>query len=716
MDLKNLLVLCGFFVALLVFILFHLRSVKTKANISFEISTFAVAAWCLSMIFYRATDLSSALIWAKLLYFFPAIIPTCLLLFALFFPKHNVNKAVIAAITFLTITMAILTLANGMVIENVAVNKGFERIIIFGWAYYWFYIFYIPGFFIATYIVLFRKFFKEGPLIRMQILYVLFGMTVSSVPAMITNLILPTFGRFEFNWLGQLFTVVWIGFVAYTIVRHRLIDVRLVVARSIAYILLISVIAVFYTSAVFIVGNAFIKDKISVTQTILYALLTIFVAFTFQPLKRLLEKATNRIFFKSDYNSNELLMRLTKILASNIRLEDLTRRTLGQLFTTIHISKGTFYIFQENHVPLSISGGFEDKNKYDEKEMRQICEKRKIIIFEEEKSEANKEIMRRLRISIILPLHVGEKLHGILLLGDKRSGDIYFEKDIQLLKIFGPEVSVAVENAKAYEEIRRFNITLEEKVDRATKDLKDANVKLQEVDKLKDEFVSLASHELRTPMTVIKSYLWLMLDKNNVGALSEKQRTYIDRAYSSTQRLINLVNDMLNVSRIESGRFTLAMKPIDLGELIGTVYAEMLPKAQEQKINLQFAKPLQPLPKVQADPERVEQVLINLIGNSLKFTPENGIIKIEINHNPKDATEIVSIVDNGKGISKEDMLKLFQKFSMVGTNYLVKQNAQGTGLGLYLSKSMIELMNGKIWVESEGEGKGSKFSFTLKTV
>jgi len=177
-----------------------------------------------------------------------------------------------------------------------------------------------------------------------------------------------------------------------------------------------------------------------------------------------------------------------------------------------------------------------------------------------------------------------------------------------------------------------------------------------------------------------------------------------------------LVNDMLNVSRIESGRFTLAMKPIDLGELIGTVYAEMLPKAQEQKINLQFAKPLQPLPKVQADPERVEQVLINLIGNSLKFTPENGIIKIEINHNPKDATEIVSIVDNGKGISKEDMLKLFQKFSMVGTNYLVKQNAQGTGLGLYLSKSMIELMNGKIWVESEGEGKGSKFSFTLKTV
>lgn len=364
---------------------------------------------------------------------------------------------------------------------------------------------------------------------------------------------------------------------------------------------------------------------------------------------------------------------------------------------------------------MSISGGVVDKNKYDEKKMHQICENKKIMIFEEEENEKNKEMMRNLKTSIILPLHVGEKMHGLLFLGDKKSGDIYFSKDIEVLKIFGPEVSVALENAKAYEEIRRFNITLKEEVNRATEDLKNANVKLQEMDKLKDEFVSLASHELRTPMTVIKSYLWLMLDKNNVKSLSEKQRMYVDRAYSSTQRLINLVNDMLNVSRIESGRLTLVMKSVDLGELISSVYAEMLPKAQEQKINLQFAIPLQSLPKVSADPERVEQVLINLIGNSLKFTPEEGTIKIEINHNPKEATEIVSISDNGKGINQEDMSKLFQKFSMVGTNYLIKQNSQGTGLGLYLSKSIIELMNGKIWAESEGIGAGSKFSFTLKT-
>lgn len=308
--------------------------------------------------------------------------------------------------------------------------------------------------------------------------------------------------------------------------------------------------------------------------------------------------------------------------------------------------------------------------------------------------------------TVVYPIYGGrDKAIGVFVASTKKRKEDISEYDYAMIKSFVDGVGIAMEHAMLYSNLKKIS-----------EQLSFANSKLQQLDKLKDEFVSLASHELRTPMTVIKSYLWLMLDKNNVGALSEKQKMYIDRAYTSTQRLINLVNDMLNVSRIESGRFTIAMKPMDLGLLINNVYAEMLPKAQEQKISLQFARPLQPLPQVQGDPERVEQVLINLIGNSLKFTSENGTIKIEINYDVKNSTEIVSIVDNGKGISPEDIPKLFQKFSMVGTNYLVKQNAQGTGLGLYLSKSIIDLMGGKIWAQSEGLGKGSKFIFTLKTV
>lgn len=294
---------------------------------------------------------------------------------------------------------------------------------------------------------------------------------------------------------------------------------------------------------------------------------------------------------------------------------------------------------------------------------------------------------------------------GVFVAGTKKKKEDLSKYELAIIQNFVDGVGIAMEHAMLYSNLRK-----------TSEQLKFVNAKLQDLDKLKDEFVSLASHELRTPMTVIKSYLWMMLDKKNVQSLSQQQRMYIDRAYTSTQRLINLVNDMLNVSRIESGRFTLNIQSIDIIELIASVYLEMLPKAQEQKINLQFARPLQALPQVVADPERVEQVLINLIGNSLKFTPSDGTIRIEINYNPENKTEIISVIDTGCGINKEDRQKLFQKFSMVSNNYLVKQNAQGTGLGLYLSKSIIELMGGKIWAESEGEGKGSKFSFILKTV
>jgi len=307
-----------------------------------------------------------------------------------------------------------------------------------------------------------------------------------------------------------------------------------------------------------------------------------------------------------------------------------------------------------------------------------------------------------IKTSMIYPIIVKEKSIGVLIFSLVKEEEEVSSDEKDLIRGFTDIVGLAVQDSQLYS-------SLEE----TSEKLKDANIKLTEVDKLKDEFVSLASHELRTPMTIIKSYLWMILEKEG-SPLNQKQKVYLDRAYASTERLIDLVNDMLNVSRIESGRLTLDIKPTDIIQLADSVYQEMLPKAQEQGIVLKFDKPGDTLPKVSADGERIEQVLINLIGNSLKFTPRSGKITISLSY--KDNMVTVSISDTGKGISKEDMPKLFQKFGMIGNDYLRKQNTQGTGLGLYLSKSIIELHGGKIWVESEGEDKGAKFSFTLKVV
>ncbi len=241
-----------------------------------------------------------------------------------------------------------------------------------------------------------------------------------------------------------------------------------------------------------------------------------------------------------------------------------------------------------------------------------------------------------------------------------------------------------------------------------TKQVYEMNAQLHSLDKLKDDFVSIASHELRTPMTAIRSYVWMALNKSDVP-LSDKLKRYLTRTLSSTERLINLVNEMLNISRIESGRVQITPKSFDIKQLSDDVVSEVGPRSQETGVNVQFI-PSQ-VSQVFADPDKVHQVLLNLVGNSLKFTPKGGSIQIILGQ--KDNEVVISIKDTGSGLSKEDIQKLFKKFGRLDNSYVVAGTSGGTGLGLYISKNLVDLMKGRIWAESQGVGKGATFSFTL---
>lgn len=309
-----------------------------------------------------------------------------------------------------------------------------------------------------------------------------------------------------------------------------------------------------------------------------------------------------------------------------------------------------------------------------------------------EKEAENLQQKLELKAIIIYPLIVRSDIIGLMVIGfSEAEGDISADSRALVDRLAGV-VGIALDNALLYQSIQ------------------EANQRLEQLDKLKDEFVSLASHELRTPMTVIKSYIWMLL-YNSGKELTPKEKIYLERAYGSTERLIKLVNDMLNVSRIESGRLKLEMKDLDIVNLVTTVTTELMPRAQELGLKLNLNKPDGPVKKLNGDSDRIEQILINFIGNSLKFTPTNGSITVSLVARETDV--LISISDTGRGIKKEDMHKLFQKFGMIGSAYLQKNQNQGSGLGLYLSKSLIELHGGRVRVESAGENKGSTFSFTL---
>jgi len=241
----------------------------------------------------------------------------------------------------------------------------------------------------------------------------------------------------------------------------------------------------------------------------------------------------------------------------------------------------------------------------------------------------------------------------------------------------------------------------------ATQQIQEANEKLEYVDKLKDEFVSLASHELRTPMTAIKSYVWLILN-NKAGPLEDKAREYLNRVYISTERLIRLVNEMLNISRIESGKVKLNLESVDMKQLVGDIQKEFQPKAQELGLTWSAEIP-ESLPHLTIDSEKIHQVFENLIDNALKYTPKGGSVRIRC----VPGTEHIefSVTDTGKGIHPDDMPKLFSKFGRLEGSYITITGS-GSGLGLYISKQYVELHRGKIWAYSD-LAKGSTFVFTL---
>lgn len=228
----------------------------------------------------------------------------------------------------------------------------------------------------------------------------------------------------------------------------------------------------------------------------------------------------------------------------------------------------------------------------------------------------------------------------------------------------------------------------------------------REVNQMKNEFVSTVSHELRTPLTSIKGYVDLILD-GEAGDINEIQREFLLIVKQNSDRLVDLINDLLDISRIESGRIHLKIQPIEVNDAIAGALETFKAVLEQQQMAVDVKIP-KDLPHAAGDRDRVGQVLINLISNAIKYSPGGG--KITVSSRKRDGQVVVSVTDTGIGISKEDQQHLFSKFYRVDSS--LTRDIGGTGLGLSICKTIIELLGGQIWIKS-APGKGSTFSFTL---
>jgi signal transduction histidine kinase len=258
---------------------------------------------------------------------------------------------------------------------------------------------------------------------------------------------------------------------------------------------------------------------------------------------------------------------------------------------------------------------------------------------------------------------------------------------------------------RAQDALRQAHDELETKVAERTRELQEANVQLREVDRLKSEFLATMSHELRTPLNSIIGFTGIIL-QGLTGPISDEQRKQLSMVYGSAKHLLGLINDLLDLSRIESGKMEVVRQPFQVNDVVAEVAQSLSPMVSQKGLRLITEPPDGPV-EIMSDRKKVFQILLNLANNAVKFT-DQGEVRIECRI--ETGALVVSVTDTGIGIKPENLPLLFEAFRQVDSSS--RRRYEGAGLGLHLCKKLVALLGGAIWAESEF-GRGSRFAFTL---
>lgn len=635
----------------------------------------------LSLIFTRSTIVGAALI------------PLTFICFVLTFTNsRRLNAKTVALLSVLPVVVIISAPTNANIIsvdshgQNAQTGPAYLLLIVILVAYFGYGIYRLG-----------RYYTRTTPNNRAQLQYVFAGLILTVVPGLITNGILPILGYSKPSAYGPIAVVFFSILTTIAIVRHRLLDVRLVVARSLAYLLVLGTMGVFLALLIVTVTSVFFPDNsISLPIKLVYITAALLLAFLYQPLKRRFDKLSNRIFFRDYYDPQTVLDKLGSLLVGTVDLKKIETGSSRILSETLRPSLIEYLLVA-------------DQNQTDDTLKNLLSGKKDVLVFDWLDPRKNKMIydtMAAKNFAVAARLKTSHGDLGFMALGYKQSGSMYTDADIRLLRIVADEIAVGLQNALRFQEIQRFNETLQQKIEDATRQLRHANSRLKDLDQTKDEFISMASHQLRTPLTTIKGYLSMVLEGGG-GPLTKSEREMIKTAFDSAERMVFLIGDLLNVSRLQSGKFVIDNKPTDLAQMIKTEVEQLRETAENHQLSLICNTP-DNLPLFNLDENKIRQVVMNFLDNAIYYTPPGGSISVNLEITVH--TVVYTVTDTGLGVPKSEQHHLFTKFFRAGNAR--KMRPDGTGLGLFMAKKVITAQGGAIIFKST-EGKGSTFGFSF---
>lgn len=698
--------------ALVVFV----KNPKNGTNFYFALLVFFIGAY--PVFNYLAVSSSSdahAFIWAKcillvsipqgpLLYFFAKTFPDSNFIF-------NLRRQVFLACWVL---LDLILASLGLIFKGVSVQDNVVSI--------------QPGPFIPLFgllhittiiaglTVLYSKYKKSKSNDKRQLRFIFFGILISFSLTFLITFILPLILKNTFLLaLSPIFLTLSVVAAAYAIVRHKLFDIRAAVARAVAYIMTISFLAFLYTAMIFGITNVFIPGgALDSRSRVIYTVTALLLAFSFSWIKNFFDKLSDRIFFHDRYDPQNFLNELNQVLVEKIDLNPLLEGSAEVIRSAIKTNTVTFVIRETSYSPRRIIGdkvAFSDENHADLKAHSTAMSDKVIVTNNlDEDNAAFRDLLRSLDVEVLIrlvpTLEYAVEGQGYILLGPKRNGEQYNNSDVEIFEIMTNELVIAIQNTLRYEEIDKFNVTLQDKIDTATKQLKHTNDKLKALDETKDEFISMASHQLRTPLTSVKGYLSMVLE-GDAGELTEMQKKLLGQAFVSSQRMVFLIADLLNLSRLRTGKFVIETKPTNLAEVVEGEISQLRETAEGRRLKLVFNKPDSFTP-LMLDETKIRQVVMNFVDNAIYYTPAGGTIEIKLKET-KEAAEF-TVHDSGIGVPKSEQHHLFNKFYRAGNAR--KARPDGTGLGLFMAKKVVVAQQGAILFTST-EGKGSIFGFTF---
>ncbi len=674
----------------------YLRNIKSRLNLYYLLFAGSASVWIITNALFRIESLE--VLMAYLSYGAAALTALTTLLFSLEYGGYLKNryKAILSGVGVL---FSVVAMIPGVLAVDVVDGAIVTSPLIF---LYGLYLVLYFGISIYTFYSVYRR---SIGIDRLRAGLVLLGFFISILLGVFFNLILPIAGNYNFVYLGPASTLILIGVMAYAIIKHRLFDIRLVIARTIAYFLVLATLGLTYGYFVFGFVDGFFPDTgTTQLQQAFYTISAVFLAFTFQPLKRFFDRLTDRVFYRDKYSSEDTLNKLGKVFVAKSTSFDLLDDSLKIITDTLKVEFGRLVIVDKGNIYRTAHIGSKEDIAVQIDDLNKFSHQ--INVLDEVERSAERDVLRDLYTYVVVRLSTRENLVGYLLLGEKRSGAIYTQQDINLLEILSQELAVAIQNAKSYEEIQAFSETLKKEVDEATAELKETNKRLVKLDEAKDEFISMASHQLRTPLTTIKGYLSMLLD-GDAGKIPKKQKDFIDLAFVSSQRMVHLISDMLNVSRISTGRLTIDKDSLDLAAVVESELEQLHRQAEAHEVELRLHRPDESI-DIELDENKIRQVIMNFTDNAIYYSPK-GTVDVYIEE--KDGFAEFRVEDNGIGVSEEAQKQLFTKFFRAENAQAVRPD--GTGLGLYMAKQVIEAQDGEIIFKSK-EGEGSTFGFRFK--